>query len=86
MASVIDLDVKGFQPGSIIADLDIILRSGAAAVSIEEMQSAVETTITNGNFTGFLNTSFIPVVKGFTGAASNVSFDIIVLLLLLLLL
>ena len=61
------VEVTGFRSGSVIADYNIIVtdENAAANISSDNIQSAVNTAITTGNFSGVaVNTSFIPTVQG----------------------
>ena len=61
------VEVTGFRAGSVIADFDMIITDTAAAENItaNNLQPAVHTAITTGNFTGIsVNTTALPTVQG----------------------
>ena len=67
MPGVVDVDVYGFRPGSVIVEYKIIMDPDAPAVNTEQLKSTVTGVISSGNVTGLnVDTSFKPPVTGIT--------------------
>ena len=61
LPGVVDVDVYGFRPGSVIAEYYIVMDPDAPAVNTSRLQSAVTNVISSGNITGLnIDRSFRP--------------------------
>ena len=60
------IQVTGFKQGSVIAEYNMIFTDPTAEnLNASDVQTAVHTAVTTGNFTGLnVNTTYLPVVEG----------------------